>query len=60
MTEQEIKDRLWQMAIAGHSVGTVGSYVVMPAEAEDYFSEEELDEVYAYLKAQLRGTKGGD
>lgn len=54
MTEKEIKDRLWSMATAGHCTMVLGDVVVMPAEAEDYFTEEEMSEVYAYLEAQIR------
>lgn len=49
MTDKEIADRLSEMRTAGHFVGTYMGMACLPPEAEDYFSEEELDEVRNYL-----------
>lgn len=49
MVKGNIPDRLNLMIAAGHPVFIFGSTVVLPIEAEDFFSDEEIKEVETYI-----------
>lgn len=48
----ELQEKLDDMIGCGYPIFIFGNTVAFPAEAEEFFTEEEMDEVEAYIRAE--------
>ena len=46
-----MNERLNLMIAAGHPIFIIGDVVSLPIEAEDFFTEEEMDELREYIRS---------
>ena len=47
----ETKEKVDALIICGHPIFIIAGTVAFPVEAEDFLTQEEMDEVEAYIKA---------
>lgn len=48
----ETKEKLDNLIACGHPIFIISGTVAFPAEAEDFLTPEEMDEVEAYIRAE--------
>ena len=60
MITADMQDRLDMMAACGYPIFIIGSMVVMPAEADEIFTPEELEILEAHIRANLEAKESVD
>ena len=53
MELDSLRSQLNQMIQAGHPVFTSGNMIILPEEAEDYFTPDERDKISDYIRSQM-------
>lgn len=49
---KELKEKLDDMIACGHPIFIIADTVAFPAEADQFFTEEEMDELEAHIRAE--------